>query len=146
MKGTERLAALLMAAALPLAALDAAHAERWLPVQMPPVREACLEDYRRFCWGVPPGGGRIVLCLNANADRLSQRCFQALTGRGLVYAGMLKACQFDYQQVCAGVPPGFGRGLQCLLGSAPALSPPCREALQGHELLGPGTEGQDWDK
>jgi hypothetical protein len=30
--------------------------------------------------------------------------------------------------------------------SAPALSPPCREALQGHELLGSDTEGQDWDK
>lgn len=110
MKGTERLAALLMAAALPLAALDAAHAERWLPVQMPPVREACLEDYRRFCWGVPPGGGRIVLCLNANADRLSQRCFQALTGRGLVYAGCSRPVSSTISSSALGCPRASGAG------------------------------------
>ena len=79
-----------------LAVLDAGHAERLLPVQMPAVREACLEDYRQFCWGVPP-------------EAAASCCVS-------------------------------------MLGSAPALSPPCREALQGHELLGPGTEGQDWDK
>ncbi len=143
---TERLAALLLAAALPLAAPDAARAERLLPVQVPGVREACAEDYRRFCWGVPPGGGRIVLCLNAHADELSQQCFQALTMRGLAYAGAFKACQPDYRLLCAGVPPGYGRGLQCLLQNADALSPACRYALEGHELLSPGTEGPDWDK
>ena len=43
-------------------------------------------------------------------------------------------------------PPGYGRGLQCLLNNAGALSPACRSALEGHELLTPDGEGQDWDK
>jgi hypothetical protein len=135
--------ALLLAAVFLFATSLAAQAQRPIPVQAPGLREACGDDYRRFCWGVPPGGGRIVICLNANADRLSQRCFQALTMRGLAYAGAFKACQFDYRRLCAGVPPGYGRGLQCLLGNAPGLSPQCRSALEGHELLTPDTE---WEK
>jgi hypothetical protein len=147
MDENRRLTALLLAAAaLLLAAPQALRAEGPIPVQVPNAREACLEDYRRFCQGVPPGGGRIVICLNAHADEISQRCFQALTVRGLAYAGALKACQLDYRLFCAGVPPGYGRGLQCLLGNAGALSPPCRSALEGHELLGPDAEGPDWDK
>lgn len=143
MNGRKRPATLLLAAALSLAASGAGHAGRAIPVQSPPLREACRDDYRRFCWGVPPGGGRIVICLNANADQLSQSCFQALTLRGLAYAGAFKACQFDYRRLCPGVPPGYGRGLQCLLGNAQGLSPQCRSALEGHELLTPDTE---WEK
>jgi hypothetical protein len=146
MTGKERLATLLLAAACALALPHGAWAARLIPVQVPLLREACAEDYRRLCWGVPPGGGRIVLCLNAHADQLSQGCFQALTLHGLAYAGAFKACQPDYRLLCAGVPPGYGRGLQCLLDNASALSPACRSALEGHELLTPDTEGQDWDK
>ena len=87
-----------------------------------------------------------MFCLNAHADQLSQRCFQALTLRGLAYAGAFKACQPDYQLLCPGVPTGYGRALQCLLDNANALSPPCRSALEGHELLSPDLEGQGWDK
>ena len=146
MNGKERLATLLVTASCALGLPHAASAEHLIPVQVPLLREACVEDYRRLCWGVPPGGGRIVLCLNAHADQLSQRCFQALTLHGLAYAGAFKACQPDYRLLCAGVPPGYGRGLQCLLDNAGALSPPCRSALEGHELLTPDAEGQDWDK
>lgn len=149
MTGKERLATLLLAAACALSFAHAARAESArayvIPVQAPPLREACAADYRRLCWGVPPGGGRIVLCLNAHADQLSERCFQALTLHGLAYAGAFKACQPDYRLFCAGVPPGYGRGLQCLLDNANALSAPCRSALEGHELLAPDG-GQDWDK
>jgi hypothetical protein len=141
-----RLHTLLLASMLSLAASYAAQAERPIPIQAPPIREACSEDYRRFCWGVPPGGGRILICLNANADRLSQSCFQALTVRGLAYAGVFKACRLDYRRLCAGVPPGYGRGLQCLLGNAAGLSPQCHSALEGHELLGPDVDGSEWEK
>jgi hypothetical protein len=146
MTGTERLATLFLTAACALGLPHVARAEYLIPVQVPPLREACAADYRRLCWGVPPGGGRIVLCLNAHADQLSQGCFQALTLHGLAYAGAFKACQPDYRLFCAGVPPGYGRGLQCLLNNAGALSPACRSALEGHELLAPDAEGQDWDK
>jgi hypothetical protein len=82
----------------------------------------------------------------AKADRLSQSCFQALTVRGLAYAGAFKACRLDYRRLCAGVPPGYGRGLQCLLGNAAGLSPQCRSALEGHELLGSDLDGPGWGK
>src|SRR5262245_7974102 len=67
MTGKECLATLLLTAACALGLSHAAYAEHLIPVQVPLLREACVEDYRRLCWGVPPGGGRIVLCLNAHA-------------------------------------------------------------------------------
>ena len=35
------------------------------------VRQACEADYRTFCIGVQPGGGRIIACLHQNFDKLS---------------------------------------------------------------------------
>ncbi len=43
-----------------------------------PVREACAGDYRYFCRGVPPGGGRALACLRENAGGLSRQCRRAL--------------------------------------------------------------------
>jgi hypothetical protein len=42
------------------------------------LRQYCGPDFRRYCSGVPFGGGRIVACLKGNADRLSARCGGAL--------------------------------------------------------------------
>ena len=39
---------------------------------------ACGGDFRAFCRGVPPGGGRVIGCLKANAASLSPRCQRAL--------------------------------------------------------------------
>ncbi|KHK00896.1 cysteine rich repeat-containing protein [Desulfovibrio sp. TomC] len=43
------------------------------------LKEACKGDYKTFCSGVQPGGGRIVACLKQNADKVSAGCKQALT-------------------------------------------------------------------
>ena len=112
-----------------------AQAQGLMPTQAPGLRGACVGDYLRFCRGVPPGGGRIILCLNLNADQLSQGCFQTLALRGLEYAAALKACRSDFERICPGVPPGWGRGLACLLDNASRLTPICRDALARHELL-----------
>src|SRR5262245_1030426 len=37
-------------------------------------RAACGQDYRRFCTGVQPGGGRIIQCFQAHRDELSTSC------------------------------------------------------------------------
>jgi Cysteine rich repeat len=42
------------------------------------LRQACGVDFRRYCSGVPFGGGRVLACLEGNADRLSPRCGSAL--------------------------------------------------------------------
>jgi hypothetical protein len=38
------------------------------------MRTACAGDAQRLCAGVQPGGGRIVACLRAHKDSVSERC------------------------------------------------------------------------
>ncbi len=42
------------------------------------LRMSCRADYHRFCAGIPPGGGRILVCLRANAPALSPPCRSAM--------------------------------------------------------------------
>jgi hypothetical protein len=104
-------------------------------VQGPPMRQACLPDYMRYCRGIPLGGGRILRCLNGHVDQLSQPCFQALAVRGLATAGALRICGRDYERLCPGVPLDRDHAIACLLEQVPALSPPCRDAFQRNGLL-----------
>ncbi len=41
------------------------------------LRAGCSADAQRFCANVEPGGGRIIACLKANKDSLSDQCKQA---------------------------------------------------------------------
>jgi hypothetical protein len=109
--------------------VGAAFAQGMIRVQAPPFRQACIPDYMRFCRGVLPGRGRIILCLNDHVNELTQPCFQALALRGLASASALKACRADYDRLCAQYGPGLNRGMACMLDNAPALSPTCRDAL-----------------
>jgi hypothetical protein len=43
------------------------------------LRSACGEDARTLCAGIPPGGGRILQCLTAQAASLSPPCQQVLS-------------------------------------------------------------------
>ncbi len=40
--------------------------------------EVCKADYERLCHDVQPGGGRILGCLSASAEKLSPACRGAL--------------------------------------------------------------------
>jgi hypothetical protein len=100
--------------------------------QMRSVIALCAGDYQRLCPGVPPGGGRILVCLNSQAEKLSQPCFQALAQQGLGTAAALRLCQSDYARLCPGMPPGDGRALACLLASRDRVSPGCDNALAAH--------------
>jgi hypothetical protein len=42
------------------------------------MREACGPDYRAYCSGVRPGGGRAIACLEAHGRSLSHQCRSAL--------------------------------------------------------------------
>ena len=44
-------------------------------------RQACAEDYRRYCSSVQPGGGRVIACLKENAPKLTPGCREALERR-----------------------------------------------------------------
>jgi hypothetical protein len=41
-------------------------------------RNACMDDYEKFCKGTVPGGGRIIACLTKSSDQLTPACRQAL--------------------------------------------------------------------
>jgi hypothetical protein len=97
---------------------------------------ACFADYTRLCQGVAPGGGRIITCLNVQADKLSQPCFEALAERGLAFAAALRLCRADFEKLCPGVPTGMGRALGCLLDNRPRLSSGCDRALEAHGFSG----------
>ncbi len=42
------------------------------------MRHACGADYRAYCQGVRPGGGRALACLQAHGSSLSHQCRSAL--------------------------------------------------------------------
>jgi cysteine rich repeat protein len=42
------------------------------------LRRACSADYQTYCGEVPPGGGRIIMCLRENGPSLSRQCRSAL--------------------------------------------------------------------
>jgi hypothetical protein len=48
------------------------------PVDAVIMLRACKRDLRRHCRDVPVGGGQKLACLNANRDRLSFRCREAM--------------------------------------------------------------------
>jgi hypothetical protein len=48
---------------------------------MPDQRGACGADYQKYCTGTPPGGGRVVGCLNQHRDQLSTACKKAIDSR-----------------------------------------------------------------
>jgi hypothetical protein len=129
------LCAALIAASLPLraAAQGLAPGQRARAVFL-----ACGFDHQRFCRGVPPGAGRIILCLNEHADEVSQPCFQALTAWGLTAINALKMCLPDAERLC-GRAPNPRRTLGCLMENADQLSQPCRDALAAH-AFGDGAE------
>jgi hypothetical protein len=119
---------------------SAASAQTLLRVQLRGIVAICARDYERLCPGVPPGGGRIIGCLNSQAEKLSQPCFQALAEQGLGLAAALRLCRADFERLCPGVPAGQGRGLACLLDNRNQVSPGCDKALSAHGYeAGPGT-------
>ncbi|HTX48257.1 MAG TPA: cysteine rich repeat-containing protein [Caulobacteraceae bacterium] len=61
----------LAAAAALLLAVGAAQAQ-------PRRLGACQNDVQTLCGGVQPGAGRIVQCLKAHADQVSQGCKSAI--------------------------------------------------------------------
>ena len=41
-------------------------------------RSACMGDYKKYCKGTTPGGGRIIACLSKSSDKLTADCRKVL--------------------------------------------------------------------
>ena len=77
---------------------------------------ACGEDVKKFCSTVTPGEGRLMYCMQAHEDKISDGCASALdevayqaetTADNLREA--VNACRGDIDKVCATTQPGQGR-------------------------------------
>jgi hypothetical protein len=101
------------------------------------LRKACHKELTTFCKGVPEGQGRILACLYAFEDKVSDKCMYAVYDAALQLEQAVAAlkfaatqCKDDLQKFCANVQLGQGRALACLNKNAKDVSQTCKDALK----------------
>jgi hypothetical protein len=100
---------------------------------METVQSACAGDIAKFCGDVSRGEGRLLLCMQAYDDQLSQQCQFELyrASRNLDRAldrveRIADACWNDIETHCRGMGVG-----QCITEKAGSLSPSCQTVVSG---------------
>src|SRR5210317_1127878 len=83
------------------------------------VTEGCKKEIDYYCKMVTPGEGRILACLYAHSEKLSNRCEYALYDAAAQLERAVAAmtyianeCDDDLEKFCYLVQPGEGRLLQ----------------------------------
>ena len=101
------------------------------------MKKACNKELTTFCKGVPPGQGRILACLYAFEDKVSDKCMYALYDASLQLEQAVAAvkfaatqCKGDLEKYCANVQLGQGRALSCLKKNDKNVSQTCKDALK----------------
>lgn len=101
------------------------------------LKKACNKELTTFCKGVKPGEGRVLACLYAFEDKVSDQCTYAVYDAALELEKAVAAlkyaanqCNADLQKYCANVKPGQGRGLACLQKNDKGVSQECKDALK----------------
>jgi len=101
------------------------------------IKKDCNKELTTFCKGVPPGEGRVLACLYAFEDKVSDKCIQAVYDAAVQLEQAVAAlkfaasqCKTDLQKFCADVKPGEGRGLACLNKHDKDVSQTCKDALK----------------
>jgi len=101
------------------------------------VKKACHTELTTVCKGVKQGEGRILACLYAFEDKVSDKCAYAVydaavelerAAEAIKYAA--SQCKDDLQKYCADVKLGEGRGLSCLKKHDKSVSQNCKDALR----------------
>lgn len=101
------------------------------------VAKGCEKEIKSNCSKVTPGEGRVLACIYAYNDKLSNQCEQALYDaavqleravQALVY--IANECDADIQKLCADIRPGDGRIAACLNKNAATVSKRCNQALE----------------
>ena len=97
----------------------------------------CGEDVKKYCSTVTPGEGRLMYCMQAHEDKISDGCASALdevayqaeaTADNLREA--VNACRGDIDKVCATTQLGQGRLAACLAANKTSVSKGCADAVQ----------------
>ena len=84
------------------------------------VKKACNTELTTFCKGVKPGDGRVLACLYAFEDQVSDKCTYAVYNAAAELEQAVNAlkfaatqCKDDLLKYCGDVQVGEGRGLAC---------------------------------
>jgi hypothetical protein len=100
------------------------------------VAKGCDKEIKTYCKEVTPGEGRVLACLYAHEDKLSNQCEYALYDaaaqleravNALAYAA--NECRDDLTKYCSDIKPGQGRLLQCIEKNSAKVSSRCKQAL-----------------
>ena len=105
------------------------------------VTEGCKKEIEYYCKMVTPGEGRILACLYAHSEKLSNRCEYALFDAAAQLERAVAAmtyianeCDDDLEKFCYLVQPGEVRLLQCLEKNKKKVSDRCKSALKDVDL------------
>ena len=101
------------------------------------VLDGCQKDIETYCKGVKPGEGRILACLYAYQDKLSNRCEYALYDAAAQLERAIAAltylaneCKDDLKAYCSDVKPGEGRLINCIDKNMEKVSKRCKQAIK----------------
>lgn len=104
------------------------------------IQASCATDIKSFCNQVTPGEGRLMLCMMAHEDKLSDKCFTTLIDVGdaveLTISSAKRAasvCEPEIDTLCADVEAGGGQIAQCLITNKAKLSSACSAEVAGIE-------------
>ena len=104
------------------------------------IQASCETDIKSFCSQVTPGEGRLMLCMMAHEDKLSDKCFTTLVDVGdaveLTISSAKRAasvCGPEIDTLCADVKAGGGQIAQCLITNKAKLSGACSAEVAGIE-------------
>jgi hypothetical protein len=98
--------------------------------------ESCSTDVAKFCSEVTPGNGRVISCLYAHEDKLTEACDAASADLGDMidsfFFGLRQAyqtCAPDIEKHCSDVKMGQGRLISCLAEKQATLGKDCSEIV-----------------
>ena len=101
------------------------------------VTDGCKKELGTYCKGVTPGEGRVLACLYAYGDKLSNRCEYALYDASIQLERAINAlsfvaneCRDDLNAYCSAVKPGEERLLKCLEKNKTKVSRRCNQAMK----------------
>jgi hypothetical protein len=105
------------------------------PVEV--VADGCKKEIDTYCKKVTPGEGRVLACLYAYEDKLSNRCEYALYDAAAQLERAIAAltflaneCRNDLKTFCSNVKPGEGRLIQCIDKNKEKISGRCKQAIK----------------
>lgn len=101
------------------------------------IADGCKQEIETYCKGVKPGEGRILACLYAYQDKLSNRCEYALYDAAAQLERAVAAltflaneCKDDLKAYCSDVKPGEGRLINCIDKHMAKVSDRCKQAIK----------------